>query len=96
MSYRIQYGPPQKGEPVKGQISKNTVRFIAFAALIAVVLFLLVSPQGAEAVRGFLLPGDGAVTEAAFSEFVGSIRGGESIGQAITAFCREIIEGASL
>lgn len=96
MSYRIQYGPPQKGEPVKGVLSKKTLRGIGIVILAAVIVFVLASPQSAQAVRGFLFPGDAAVNAAAFSEFVDSIRGGSSLGQAITAFCCEIIRGASL
>ena len=94
MSYRIQYGPARKGERGEGPFSSKAVGFAAFAVLAAVIVFLLASPKGAAALRGFLFPGDKAVTQAAFAEFTDSIRGGSSIGQAITAFCREIIENA--
>lgn len=95
MSYRIQYGP-QKGEPVKGRLSGGIVKSIAFTAFAAVIIYILSSPQATAAVRDFLFPGDPAVTKAAFAKFIDSIRGGSSVGQAITAFCREIIEGAAV
>ena len=94
MSYRIQYGPPQKGEPADRLFSKGAGRWIAIAMLAAVIVFILASPQATAALRGFLFPGDPEVTQAAFSEFIQNIKGGDPVGQAVTTFCREIIESA--
>ena len=41
-----------------------------------------------------LLPGDPETTHAALTHLVEDIRAGESMGQAVTAFCQEIVENA--
>ena len=45
-------------------------------------------------VQEFLLPGDPAVTAAALENMVDNIKDGNSIAEAVTAFCREIVENA--
>ena len=42
----------------------------------------------------WLLPGDPAVTEAAIKEMIEKLSAGEGFGDAVTAFCKEIIAGA--
>ena len=41
-----------------------------------------------------LLPGNPEVTRTALANLAEDIRGGESLGQAVTAFCQEIIDNA--
>ena len=43
----------------------------------------------------WLLPGDPAVTEAALTEMIEKLSQGEAFGEAVTAFCKEIIAGAT-
>ncbi|MBQ7340855.1 MAG: hypothetical protein IJW41_01635 [Oscillospiraceae bacterium] len=42
----------------------------------------------------WLLPGDPDKTQAALATLTEDIRAGESLGQAITAFCQEIVDNA--
>ena len=42
----------------------------------------------------WLLPGDPEVTEAALSIMIERLSEGEAFGEAVTAFCKEIIAGA--
>lgn len=42
----------------------------------------------------WLLPGDPAVTEAALTEMIDRLSNGEAFGDAVTAFCKEIVAGA--
>lgn len=64
--------------------------------IVAIVILLLVgafrlSPWY-EGAASLLLPGDSAVTAAAIEAFAQRISEGESVAQAWTCFCREIIE----
>lgn len=44
----------------------------------------------------FLIPGDNAVTRAAFGALVEDVKEGESVKTAITTFCMEILDGAEI
>lgn len=46
-------------------------------------------------VRDYLLPGDPVVTAAALENMADSLKAGEPLLDAVTAFCREIVENAS-
>ena len=43
----------------------------------------------------WLLPGDPAVTKAALTELIENLKAGEQFGDAITAFCREVIQSGT-
>jgi hypothetical protein len=45
-------------------------------------------------IRKHLLPGDPEITEAALGQLIGDIQNGERFSEAITTFCREIIDSA--
>ena len=47
-----------------------------------------------QSIRYFLLPGNGAVTEVAIRNLMESLQDGSSFGEAVTAFCFEIINNA--
>ena len=48
-------------------------------------------PQGSELLRSVLLPGDPSAAETAFSRMVEDLRMGESLTDAVTAFCRTVV-----
>lgn len=96
MGYRIQYGQTMKKivVPEHNCNRKQTVAFPIFIVSAVLVTVLLLGKV--EAVRNFLIPGNADVTEAALAALVNDLRGGEPIGDAITAFCTEIIDNANV
>ena len=70
-----------------------------FSRIIAVLLiFMLIvgglKTIGWDSLKYYLLPGDPHITETAFCSMMESIRTGEPVKDAVTAFCVEIIEHA--
>lgn len=89
MAYRIVYGPEPKP---KREGSKRWIALLCVAVLL-IGLFL----TGAdESVKRWLLPGDPEETAAALDNLVQGIREGENLGEAVGAFCREIVENAQI
>lgn len=91
MGYEIRYGP-------KISQKRKTVGLLPIAAAVVVVLALGVRtlfPDAAVKAWQLILPAD-TETQAAFQTMVDSVRAGEAFGEAVTAFCQEIIENAEL
>ena len=94
MGYRIEYGDRAAVRKERKGRSLLT-RIVTVACILSLVAgALAVKHAGLTWVTDFLLPGDPAVTAAALENMVESIREGEPWGDAVTAFCREIIENA--
>ncbi len=93
MSYRIEYST---GCMERKAISKRKRRWpgIAGALGLFLVLTVLFWPQGRAALRDFLLPGNPAVTADALKNLAADLQSGESLSEAATAFCQQIIEGS--
>lgn len=87
MAYRIEYD--ETG--VKRQTVRNKRFPLLWILLFAVGTAMLI-PGVRLAVWHWILPGDGAVTAAALGELVTDLRDGESLADAVSVFCREIIE----
>ena len=92
MGYRIDYGQPSdKKYPMPDRRSRLPGLLLA-----ALALFLLLTsqywPQGREALRDMLIPGDSAVTSAAFSTMLEDVRAGSKVSDAMACFCREILQ----
>lgn len=88
MAYKIIYPivgkrnyPPRKPIP-------------AWALPVAFVSAMLLAITFYNGSANWLLPGDPAVTEAALREMIEDLSQGEAFGEAVTAFCKEIIVGA--
>lgn len=96
MGYRIQYNPEQnKKYPIR-LASAVRQRWLVGTAIIAVLLLGLAGLNDGKALKAWLLPGDPQVTEAALATMVEDIRAGEALGDAVTAFCLEIMENAQI
>ena len=95
MGYKIQYS--QTGESVRVAPKKyNQLRYIIIVCiLIACCLALYVVDVKEVAILDYFLPGNPEVTKAAFFSFAEDLRSGLTFSDAVTAFCREIIENAS-
>ena len=85
MGYRIVYGE----EPTlrrKSRLGLWTAAFLLFF----VTAVRLAWPSGAEQLRTVLEPG--GETVAAFSEMVANVGAGQGMGEAVTVFCRTVVE----
>lgn len=85
MGYRIVY---EKREKRKLPIKKIMI-FVLGAVTAAVLLW----PASRNRLREWMLPGDAEVTAEALQGLVSDLGDGESLGDAVTAFCKEIIDG---
>ena len=90
MAYRIVYG----GEPRRKRAGRGVgLRFQTMTAACLLVFTLAVSqfwPQGTAKLREYLIPD----SHAAVLELMANIQAGEPVEQALTAFCRQIIQDA--
>ena len=96
MGYRIQYGDT----PVFAKRQKMRLSRIIGLSLCFLVLLILLSwgfwPEGRTVLRDFLVPGDPDVTLHGLEVLTQELRDGENFSDAVTAFCREVIDGAAL
>ena len=91
MGYRVDYEPVQK-QKTNGRVIVLTVAFFLAFVLMRHVFF----PGAESLLRELLLPGDAAVTAAAWEDLTLELRSGQPIGSAVENFCREIIRNAGL
>ena len=89
MSYKIVYGSQMHRVPIKGKGSPMAVGIAVF-----LILVLYLAAGAGERFRELLLPGDAAVTGAALQNMVENLKDGEDLSDAVTAFCKEIVENA--
>jgi hypothetical protein len=89
MGYKVVYPQIGKLKYRKYRKPPNMVRIICSIAIIFVLILTLW--QGGISV---LLPGDPVVTENALQEMITSLRDGDPLAEAVTAFCREVVAGA--
>lgn len=89
MSYRIEYQATKK---VRG-LEKRTAVLPALAGCLVLSLLLVSAfwPRGREMMERLLIPGDPAVTAAALEELSEDLQSGESIQDALDAFCRQVL-----
>lgn len=85
MGYRIAYST-ETSHKFPEQIRKN--RPLLWVAAAALAIGLLAGGWK------LILPGDPEVTGTALAGLAEDIRAGEPLGQAVTAFCREIVDNA--
>lgn len=94
MGYRIEYDGIG-AEKYRGHV--KWARWIAFVCVILLITCAItVKTVGLTWVQEVLLPGDPEVTSAALDGLVENLRQGDSLGQAIKAFCEEIIAHGQL
>ena len=96
MVYRVEYTPA--GIRRTARPPKNR-RLPLLTAVFFLIFLLIVScfwPRGMQALRQTLIPGDSAVTIAAWKEMTRELHAGQSVGSAVESFCREIFRNAGL
>lgn len=92
MGYRILYD----NEKMRIEKENRKTFHVKVTSVLLVCLLVIGSLKliGWDKLKHYLLPGDPEVTESAFICMVENIRSGESVKDAITTFCVEIIEHA--
>ena len=93
MAYKIEYGygsiRQQLVKKDRGHV-KSGKWLVLLAVIAAVLCFRLYG------IPDFLIPGNADVTRAAASNFIEHVQTGMPVGEAVTAFCLQIIDGAGL
>lgn len=96
MGYRIQYGREAIrtaiAEPVK--MKEKRPGIVPFILITTAAVCLLLQKGGA--LTDYFIPGNKEVTSAAFTTLIDNVKGGEPVADAVTAFCREIIDNANI
>lgn len=96
MGYRIQYNPEENKKYPSKLTSDVRQRWLIGIAIAVMLTLGLAGLNKGQTLKTWLLPGDPEVTEAALSSMVENIRSGESVEDAVTAFCLEIMENAQM
>lgn len=94
MGYKIMYSPEDNSKYPMRKPTKSRSRWIIPLLLVAVLILALGRPHLRTKLEDWLVPGDTDVTKAAFAAMVGQLREGENAVDAVTAFCRMIIDGS--
>lgn len=89
MAYQVQYGVSRHDRRRRGVRNWSWI-YLALAAIL--VVGSLVAGQNIS--WDWLLPGDPRITAAALETLRENLAAGETLSDAVTAFCREIIHGA--
>lgn len=93
MSYRVDYNPEMKNRyPAFVKIRR---KLPVWPLLLSVVIIVVCYTVYHNRLLYLLIPGDAAVTTAAFSTMLDDIGTGESVRQAFLNFCKEIIVNAN-
>ena len=92
MGYKVQYGVNRH--------ERRNRRALLRKWVIAILLDVILVTAWVMDMRGTLyealLPGDPVVTASALENLRQDLASGEPLGEAVTAFCREVIDGAAL
>ena len=91
MGYRVYYSPEDNNKYPTRNKQGNTP-YLRYLGVILTVILVLTVPQLRSHLRQWLIPGDETVTSEAFTQMVESIGEGQSVGEAVTAFCQEILD----
>lgn len=94
MAYKIVYGEDKRSK--RGEVSSG-VQIQALTAAFLLAFSLGVKqfwPEGTEVLRNHLIPNEDNAIQMAFAELTEGLSAGESLGETVTAFCREIINRA--
>ncbi len=88
MHYRIVYARQKHRIP---RLSKRQ-KMIAGTAVVSLLLIAVFLAFGTQ----WLLPGDPEVSATALENMVSSVKNGESLSDAVVAFCQEIVANAQM
>lgn len=92
MAYRIDYGPPMEIRSPKDSKAQRLRIMTAISLMLFVLGVRWLWPEGRQNLKQILLPEYASHTQVAFQEMIGMMQQGESTADAVTTFCREVIE----
>ena len=95
MSYKISYGT-MSGKTRNKAIFRFRIPVIAGVVLILATTVRLLCPQQTKQLTEALFPLTKASSQEALEVFAQNIKAGESFGDAVSAFCQEIIHEADI
>ena len=93
MAYKIQYSPETASLYPQTAVKKPVRIKRWITTLVAIVAALWIHFYG---VPDFLIPGDPEITKAAAAAMMGEIKNGAALGDAVTSFCKMILDGAKV
>lgn len=93
MSYKIQYSPETSSLYPQTTVRKPFRVKRWLAVMIAAVAALWIHFYG---IPNFVIPGDPEITKAAASALVEEIKNGETLNDAVTTFCKMILDGTGV
>ena len=91
MGYKINYLPQGDMIIYKRKRQRVGTKKVGYVGTILVIIAVLLAGIQKENVLRLIIPGDPEVTKAAFSEMTEELKRGESMQDALTAFCRSIL-----
>lgn len=94
MGYRIEYDSGKRQYEVRRVCPWRLPLMAAGAFAVFLLLTSLLWPEGIEAMKELLIPGDNTVTLRALEEMAEDLKAGASISDAVTVFCKEILQSA--
>lgn len=96
MGYHIQYGETIEKVILETPSVKKSSKLKLVIILLCVSVLCFAVHQKKDIVTRYILPGDAEVTAAALDALVENLKEGDGFGDAVTAFCREIIDHADV
>lgn len=91
MGYRVSY---DEGQATKVALRSRKKNVWIFAIAVLLLLAMIAFPGGRLVLRDILLPGNEEVTAEALEGLAAELKAGEPLGEAVEAFCLEIIHGS--
>lgn len=93
MGYRVDYAPAQRAFRSEGRFHLRIPVLSAVFFVIFVFLVRLYWREGTDILCSALFPGNLQAAGMALETFAQQLRMGESLGNCVEAFCREVIQG---
>lgn len=94
MAYTVYYTETGEIERNNIALKKSNHKILVSLCLVLLFVFGTVKLLSSERIQQFLIPGDPQITKAAFAEMTQSVREGQSVEDAVVAFCRQILTEA--
>ena len=91
MGYHITYNPDLNKKYPFNKKSRDKLLTIAAALLLC---FIAVYVLAQSDIMYYLIPGDPEITAEAFSVMIKRVSQGETVGNAVVSFCKEIISSS--
>ena len=96
MGYRVVYGKTLEKTQFKDKKQQTTKQIAVWAVALFAAIGICWIGWSHPDIRHYLLPGDPEITGEALDQLIDNIKDGDSLSDAVTAFCKEIIDSAPL